>query len=450
MGIYDSSVAFNSRQKELQDIGLTGQDDLQVGFGERFTSANQLTFNRYTPEGRDRAFEDIYAQRDEILINAGLIEDPLLTTKRLTDRRDSGNYPALNSDLLGRPTGDPIADAKLAIFEDFEAYLKDNEHNDQLLMDLRAAHPELNIQSDEEIASQVVMDQTEILHRDEDLAERSTFLGKAGYLTGSMVGWVRDPVHFLSSLAGLSPAGRLSMAQNFLRVGAAEAAIVTALEVAEKPKEIQFRRLTGEESLTVAQAELESALTIGTSFVIGGAIGAAIGRFTRPIARSATGNNAVNDATQATVDKIRTQQAKGTIFDPEVEQAADLLDESLQIARGAPEDVTYETHMNNYAEARKAIAEGDNVPGAEDLGAVKRASDVDVDAPVTSETAVPNAVDSVQDLAIADLRATLTSQDVTTRTTSPSGEITAVSSRQVLADLDAEDAAIKATITCLG
>lgn len=448
MGIYDSSVAFRSRQNELQDIGLSGQDDLSAGFGERFTSANELTFNRYTPLGRDRAFEDKYRSRDKILMDAGLISEQLLTSKRIMDRQESGNYPALKSNLLGRPLQDQHVNPQLLL--DFPSHVQDTEINDNLLMDLRAAHPELEILSDEEIASNVMMDQLEIIHRDEDLAERSTFLGKVGFLTGSMVGWLRDPTHFLSSLVGLTPAGRLSMLQNFFRVGAAEASIIGALELSEKKGEVGFRRRTGEESLTTSEAAIESAFVVGGGFLLGGAVGATIGRFSRPIARSDTANNVVDDATQDVLDRIRDQQSRGATFDPEIEQAADLIDEALQVARSAPEEVPYEVHMQKYADARTAIAEGNNVPGPDDLSSLVRASDADVSAPNDSLTFIPNAELSVQDRAILDLRQTLDVEDVITQSTSASGDISSVSSREILSTLDSENAAVRATITCLG
>ena len=449
MSIYESSVAFRSRQNELRDIGLSGQDDLPAGFGERFTSANELTFNRYTPLGRDRAFEDFYKKRDDILINKGLISKELLTTKRLMDRRDSGNYPNLNTGLLGRALESDNIDTQLGFF-DPELFEVDVKENDQLLMDLKSAHPELNIMSDEEISSKVMMDQLEILSRDEDLAERSNFLGKVGYLTGSMVGWLRDPVHFASSLAGITPVGRLSMLQNFFRVGAAEAAVVSSLEFAEKAGEVSFRRRTGEEDLTTQQALIESATNVGLGFVVGGSIGALIGGFTRPIPPSLFGNNNVSDRTQTIVDEARLLQNRGFNFDSEIAQAVDMLDEAMQIARSAPLDTSYETHLNNYSNARNAIADSRNVPGPDDLDATIRASDQDVDAPTGSETASPNTELDVQDRAILSMRETLANEDIVISTRNKSGDITKVSSRDILAGLDMDDAAVRATINCLG
>lgn len=447
MGIYDNTVASRSRDLEIQDIGLQGQDDLRVGFGERFSAANKLTFNRYTPYGRDRVFEDEYDKRDRILQDAGLSTEALITTKRVLDRRDSGNYPDLKSDNLGRPV---IDDKGVVQIIDFDQYLKEVSDNDQLLMELRNNHPELDIQTDEEIASKVKMDQIEILTQDEDLAERSSFLGKTGYLTGSMVGWLRDPTHVLASLVGLSPVGRAAMTANFLRVGAAEASIVAALEVIEKPGEVEFRRRTGEEDLTTGEALIESGVNIATAGVVGGSIGVVVGRFLKaPIPPSRTGNNVVTEATQDTVDTIRAAQAKGRVFDPEVEQATELLDETLQVARNAPKDTSYETHMDNYSDARRAMAQGEDMPGADNNASVIRASDEEVSAPQGSQTAIPENDLSVQDRAIGDLRTKLDSEDIAVNRT-VDGKITSSSSRAFLAELDAEDAAVRATIDCLG
>lgn len=447
MGIYDNTVASRSRNLEIQQIGLQGQDDLRVGFGERFSSANKLTFNRYTPYGRDKVFEDEYDKRDKILQGAGLSTEALITTKRLLDRRDSGNYPDLKSDNLGRP----ILDNKDVIqVVNFQQYLKEIADNDELLMELKNNHPELDIQSDEEIASKVKMDQIELLNQDEDLAERSSFLGKTGYLTGSMVGWLRDPTHVLASLVGLSPVGRAAMLSNFLRVGAAESSIVAALEVVEKPGEIEFRRRTGEEELTTGEALIESGVNIAAAGVIGGSIGAIVGRFVRPpIPPSRTGNNAVTEATQGVVDNVRAEQATGRVFDPEIEQATDLLDEALQVARNAPKDTSYETHMDNYSDARRAMAQGEDMPGVDNSASVVRASDEEVSAPQGSQTAIPENELSVQDRAIGDLRASLEKQDVAVSRTID-GDVSTSSSREFLAQLDSEDAAVRATIDCLG
>lgn len=449
MGIYDFSVAHRSRQNEIRDIGLSGQDDLQVGFGERFTSANELTFNRYTPMGRDRVFEQKYRERDQVLKDAGLIENQLLTTKRIMDRVDSGNYPNIKSDDLGRPI-QKDENGKFQ-FIDFEEFLEDNAKNDTILHDLISANPELGIMSDEQISSLVMMEQLEILHRDEDLAERSTFLGKVGFITGAAVGWIRDPSHFITSLVGLTPLGRLSMSANFMRVGAAEATIVGALELREKEGEVAFRRRTGEPELTAQEAFIESGIAVGTAGILGGTVGAVIGRFTRAIPPSTNNaNNAVTDETQQIVDSIRQSQSRGTQFDPDIEQAADLLDEALQIARSAPEDISYESHMNNYSNARVAIAEGSNVGGADDLGSLTRASNQDVEAPIASQTAIPDATPDAQDIAILDLRNTLEKEDILTSGPNEVGDITTSSSRQLLADLDSEEAAVRATLDCLG
>ena len=453
MGIYDETVGARSREKELVDIGLTGQDDLRVGFGERFASANALAFGRYTPYGRDMAFNEAYDKRDKILMDAGLTTEALVTTQRVLNRQRSGNYPSLKSNYLGRGEDFNSFGDELSAQIQGEQYLRDKEQNDELLLDLINAHPELDIQSDEQIASDILMNQLELLETDEDLAERGNFLGKVGFLTGSMVGWLRDPGHAASALAGISPVGRLSMATNFLRVGASEASIIAALELIEKPGEVAFRRQFGEPDLTTAEALTESVVNIGTGGVVGGGVGALIGRATRPkrpIPKSFTGNNAVTESTQELVDKVRASQAKGVVFDPEIEQAADLLEEMLLIARNAPDDVSYETHLNKYSEARRAISEGTDVPGPDDLKGIIKSSNEEVTAPPQSETSIPSPDTLIQDRGIGDLRARLERSDVTSTRTLETGENVTVSSRETLAALDAEDAAVRATIDCLG
>lgn len=452
MGIYDNTVASRSRNQQLKEIALQGDQDLLVGFGERFTHANKLTFQRHTNTGQEKVFEEKYAQRDQILKDAGLIEKDLLTTQRLIDRSEAGNRPFLNDnnflgigekqkDILGMP--------------DFDEFLRDNEKYDELLNDFISAHPELNILSDEQIRSEVAMDQFELLNRDQDLAERSTWLGKAGYLAGSMVGWLRDPVNSSSSLLGLSSVGRLTMAQNFLRVGSTEAILTGILEFKRKPSELEFRKEFGEPDLTVSDVEKEAILASAGSFVLGGGIGSLVGRFVRgrsrlKIAESETNNNNVTEGTQDLVDAVRARQAAGESFDIQVEQATDLLDEALQIARAAPKDTSYERHMTNYASARKAVAEGLDVKGADEFSQTVRGSDQRVEAPDGSQTAIPESTIDVQNRAITGLRTELNKNDVLTNTAGTEGGAVNISSREILDNLDAQDAAVRATIDCLG
>ena len=152
------------------------------------------------------------------------------------------------------------------------------------------------------------------------------------------------------------------------------------------------------------------------------------------------------------LDEFRRVQGTGTVFDPEAEQAANLLDETLQIARSSPVDTSYETHMSNYAEARRNLAEGNEIQvGVDDFGQIRRASDQDVDAPINSQTATPETNIDVQNRAIQSLRNTLESEDVVfNQPTTVAGEFTPVSSRETIRQLDAEDAAVRATIDCLG
>ncbi len=450
MGIYDSSVASKSREIELKEIGLEGEKDLASGFGERFSFANKITYQRYTPMGRSSVLEDEYSKRDDILKQSGLIDGQLLTTQRLVDRANSGNYPGLKSDLLGRNLfGISSNEEETALSE--KPFINKNRENDELLLQLQKDNPNLEIKTDEEISSDVAMQQIELLNRDEDLADRSTFLGSVGYLTGSMVGWIRDPTHFLSSLVGLSPAGRLSAASNFFRVGAAESAIVGAIEIAEKPTEVEFRRRFGEPDLTTSEALIESGITVAGAGIIGGGIGALIGKFSRPLARSETNNNAATEASQEIVDEFRRLQGTGTVFEPEVEQAANILDQTLEISRNSPTNTSYETHMSNYAEARRNLAEGQEVQvGVDDIGQVQRASDQDVIAPVGSESAIPESSLDIQNRAVQGLRTALEADDVFITQTGVQGRVEQVSAREVLQQLDNEDAAVRATIDCLG
>ncbi len=449
MGIYDFSTAHRSRITEMKAIGLSGQDDLRVGFGERFSNANKLTFDQYTPLGRDRLFENHFAARDKILMENGLIESPLLTTIRQQHRDESGGYPRLATSLLGRPIK---RDEKtgLSHLVSEQEFFDDNKANEEFLTDLIANNPELGILSDEEISSQVIMDQIQILATDSDLAERSSFLGKVGNLAGIAFGWGRDPTHLFTALVGGTPTRGASALTNFFKVGRAEASVVAALEVVEKKSEVAVRRKTGEPDLTTGQAFLESFINIAAGGVIGGAAGAAVGRFLRPLPASLhNSNNAVTETTQDIVNKAREQQARGVQLDPEIEQAVDLLDESLQIARSAPDNIYYETHMSNYAEARASISKGETIQPLDNRG-ITRASDVDVDAPQGSQTINPDATPEIQDIVIADLRVTLEKQDIKFQTTNIAGDLTTVSARDVLRGLDAEDAAVRATIDCLG
>ena len=453
MGIYDNTVASRSHLIELQEIGLEGEQDLAVGFGERFSLANKLTYQRFTPLGREAVIESEFRERDKILIDNGLATKELLTTQRIISRAESGNYPSLTSDtqgrnMLGLPKSNVLG------FISFKDELERNNENDQILLDLISEHPELGIKSDDEIFSDVLLKQQELLSKDSDFADRSTFMGKLGYLTGSMVGWIREPKHFLSSLIGLSPVGRATMAANFFRVGAAEASIVTALELQDAPTQTRFRREFGEPELTTGQAIVESGINIAGSAVFGGTVGAVTGRFFRPIPPSANNsNNAVSEFTQELLDEFSTiqQSPSSTPIDLELQQAASLLDETLQIARNAPIDTTYETHMSNYSQARVSIAEGDNITvGVDDFSMVQRASDQEVFAPINTETGIPESNIEIQQRAVGKLRTTLEARDVNITQRSPDGDLIEVSSRETLRQLDSEDAAIRATIDCLG
>ena len=312
--------------------------------------------------------------------------------------------------------------------------------NEELIQSIKQSHPDLNIKTDSEIEQEVIQDQLDLLDRDKDLQERSTFLGKVGYLTGSLVGWIRDPTHAASLLAGGSITRGASMLTNFLRVGAAEAAIEAAIVTGEKGAEVEFRRSTGEE-VSATQAILEAGVEVGLAGVLGGTVGAVGGFIAKAIPKAKNPTNAASEASAELLDKFNKSAKNPTA---EQVQAAALLDETVRIAKRAPKDANYEQHMTDYAHARKSIVEGRDINKA-DAGV----DSTKVEPPESSRLADTEVTPDEADILIKDVKDSLEVEDVTFRELNKDNQvISEKSARGVMNDLDAQDKALRDTITC--
>lgn len=425
--LYDNTTFVRSQREEDLTNAIQGPEDLSVGFGERFSIGNQLTFSRFTETGRQANFTGRYEERDNALMDAGLTDGPLLTRGKLNNL--PGSIANQLFPLVGTPEG--VVDANT------DPVL---ERNEELIRNIKQSHPELNIKTDSEIEQDLIQEQQDLMDRDKDLQERSNFLGKVGYLTGSALGWLRDPVHAVSILGGAGAIRGAGVAANFLRVGAAEASIEAALTVVEKPGEVEFRRFTGED-VTGTQAVIESGVQVAAAGVLGGAVGAAGGLIGRAIPTAKNPTSAVSQTSEELLERFKKEVTNPTA---EQTQSAELLDELLDISKASPNGAGYEKHLKDYADARKSITEGRDVDMPDE-----GISSTKVEPPEGSKLADTDVTPDEEDLIIQDVRNSLEAEDVTFTKLDKDNQVTSErSAREIMEELDAEEKAIRDTISC--
>lgn len=425
MSLYgEGTTQFKSMIQEQTENGLQeGANDLSVGFFDRFSIGHQVEFTRFTQSGRKGLYTAQYEERDKLLMDEGLIDQPLVTRNRFKQNEDTLKVQNFQSD------------------EDWEHTTQSAE---ELVRSLKQSRPDLKILTDEEIEQNIIQDQQELLAKDQDLQERSTFMGKVGYLAGVATGWARDPVHIASLLAGGTLARGAGILLNMFRIGSAEVAVESVIQSVEKSKEVAFRRLTGED-VSTTQALQEVTIDVGLAGTIGSVLGGVGGFVTRALPTPKNPSNVATDATAELLDNYATKVREGYVPTAKEAQSAELLDETVRIMKSAPEGANYEKHLSDYASARRNLTEGTETSKVDE-----GLDTTDVDAVEGSRLGNPEVAPDEEVLLINEIRNSLEVEDITLRDLNKNDEIIGEkSAREVFEELDADERAITDTINCL-
>ena len=489
MGIYDNTPAAKSRKINRMETAIRGPEDFPVGLQERFSATFNSIRQRHTPRGNANVIGDKIAERNQIIADNQLLPDGEIVFTPIQADAASGVNRFTSFNVFGNPLGIPTRDQfefegrPTTVISNAEL-AKRSVDDDKILTQLILDNPDLGILSDNEIERIITDEQNEILANDEDLRGRTNLAGTIGFIAGGLAATVTDPFFASTSAISLGTGGAAGIAAQALRVGVANAFINGATEVITKDAEVAFRNKFGED-LSLAQATTESLFTTGGGFVLGGTLGGAIGIFRKLFGKTAiqaapnnplpasknNGNNVPTEAMQETLNKYHNVyqnnvtpdrnpmfkqsgiSTEGTVFDPQVQQAARLLQENLDVARSAPNNTSYEAHMARYSETRLQVAEKGSVTlDPSETAPFIEQSNLLVEPQLRSEMAIPGVTVDAENVAVATLRATLKNEDIfineAGRTRSDPSVQT--STRQVLETLDSNEASIRATLDCLG
>ena len=249
MNIYESLPSYSGRTNEVEADPHQGMSELPATFADAFANTYNLTYSRYTEQGRAANYSDI-AKEEFIKLQKAGIDVPLATT--------------------GMPVAPSIYDTNnMPLTEvNWEKTFSDNADT---INKLKQEKPELSVKSWEDIHAQVLKQQQALMDEDARLSNVSTGTSKAGWLAGLIAGQARDPINAVSMLAGAAPyKATATLLQNALRIGSLEAGLNVALEAGQKSSEVAFREATGEQ-VTAGDIAFE----LGAAGVLGAGLGVA-------------------------------------------------------------------------------------------------------------------------------------------------------------------------------
>ncbi len=489
MGIYDNTPAAKSRKINRQENVIKGPQDFPVGLQERFSATFNSIRQRHTPRGNANVIGDKIAERNQIIADNDLLPDGQIVFTPIQADAASGFNRFTSFNVFGNPLGIPTRDQfdfegrETTVISNAELAIRSVD-DDKILAQLIIDNPDLGILSDNEIERIITDEQNEILLKDEDLQGRTNLAGTIGFIAGGFAATITDPFFAATSLASLPTGGTATIAAQALRVGLANAFINGATEIITKDPEVKFRNKFGED-ISLAQATTETLFTTGGGFVLGGTLGGAIGIFRKLFGKSAAqgvannplpasknnGNNVPTEAMQESLNKYHNIykntvmpdrnpmfkqsgiSAEGTVFDPQVQQAARLLQENLDVARSAPNNTNYEAHMARYSETRLQVAEKGSVTlDPSETAPFIEQSNLLVEPQLRSQMAIPGVTVEAENVAAATLRNTLRDKDIFINEAgrNPSDPTVQTSTRARLEQLDSNEASIRATLDCLG
>ena len=222
--------------------------------------------------------------------------------------------------------------------------------DDEKIKRLRETYPELkDLKTDDELKKEFM--EQELARRAELQASLNDTGWKAGVsaFVGAAIGYLSDPVNIGSMAAPLGGGIALKAGHatsNFLKVGAAEAAIAATIAAKDRPGEFKKREELGEFILEEQQA-LEIGLEVGVAGLLGGGIGALLGRLT---GRSVGHSGGVADkVVKGSYENI----GNGTQF-----RDSNIIRDATTYYRAKPDDIPLDTHLRAVQKAADDIANG--------------------------------------------------------------------------------------------
>lgn len=320
--------------------------------------------------------------------------------------------------------------------------------DDDLIRTIQSQHPEYGLLTSTEIEDELINRHNKTLDIYNKASERASFGGKIGSLVGSMAGFVKDPLNAASFLVGGSAIQGAKFATNFVRVGAVEGVINTALEGVQKKGEVELREKLGED-VSAGQIAGELGIAAGAGFVLGGTIGASL-------AKLPGAANRASEVTRTFADKVTTLRKEvdsGNIsLNPEQADNLSMAEELVDVAATTPDGMSQATHSQQYGLAAKQFEEGNNIKVSKDDTLSHIDIENDVPQPKDSDGFFEDSIikdELQQDNLIRDVKESLEIEDIDFPEFNTNGELVTRSGKEIMEDLDKQSKEIDDLISCM-